>query len=182
MEQIFATLGINLRDFILHALNFLVLIFILHRILYRPIVAMLDERQRRVRESMERAEQVRLEAERADQERAAQLGEARREIQEMMTRATQTAERIQADAREQADEQARRIVERAQQEAQAERTQAMADLRREVAGLAVLAAERVISRNLDEQTQRKIVDEFLAEQPATDGQRMPASPAPTAQI
>lgn len=159
------TLGLNWRDFIWHTINFIVLIFLLSRFLYKPIVAMLDERQRRVQESMERAEQVRLAAERAAQERETQLGETRRQIQEMLAQATQTAERIQADARERAQQEAQRLVERAQQEAEAERAQSMADLRREVAGLAVMAAERVISRSLDDPAHRQLVEEFLSDQP-----------------
>ncbi len=169
MEQVLSTLGINGRDFILHTINFVVLIFLLIKVLYRPVVAMLDERQRRIRESEERAERVRLESEQADQQRQAQLVETRREIREMLDQATQTAARIEADARANADLRASQIVERAQQEAAAERAQAMADLRREVGSLAVLAAERVIGRNLDDQSQRQLIEDFLAEQPAADG-------------
>ena len=169
MEQVLSTLGINGRDFLLHTINFVVLIFLLRKILYRPVVGMLDERQRRIRESMEQAERIRVEAERADQEREALLGETRRQVREMLDQATQTAERIRSDAHQQARQEADRLIERARQEAAAERAQAMADLRREVGTLAVMAAERVISRNLDEQAQRKLVEEFLAERPVTDG-------------
>jgi F-type H+-transporting ATPase subunit b len=169
MEQVLATLGINGWNFLLHTINFLVLIFLLSRILYKPIVGMLDDRQRRIRDSIERAEQVRLEAERASQEREAQLGETRRQIQEMLAQATQMAERIQSEARQDAQRQADQIVARARQEAEAERAQSLAELRREVASLAVLAAERVISRNLDDSTQRQLVDEFLAERATADG-------------
>jgi F-type H+-transporting ATPase subunit b len=169
--DVLANLGINLPGFLWHTANFILLIFLLSRILYKPIVGLLDERQRRIRESIEEAERVRAEAARADQEREALLGQTRREIQEMLANATQMAERIQSDARRDAQEQSQRIIERAQQEAQAERAQSMVELRREVANLAVLAAERVISRNLDQQAQRQLVDEFLAERPATDGRR-----------
>ncbi len=159
------TLGLNLRDFIWHSINFVVLIFLLSRFLYKPIVGMLDDRRERIRESMERAEQVRLETERSAQEREARLAETRRQIQDMLAQATQTAERIHSDAREKAQQEAQRIVERAQQEAEAERTASMAELRREVANLAVAAAERVISRSLDDQAHRQLVEAFLAEQP-----------------
>jgi F-type H+-transporting ATPase subunit b len=169
MDQVLATLGINGWNFLLHTINFVVLIFLLSRILYKPIVGMLDERQRRIRDSIERAEQVRLEAERASQEREAQLGETRRQIQEMLAQATQMAERIQSEARQDAQRQADQIVTRARQEAEAERAQSLAELRREVGSLAVLAAERVISRNLDDSTQRQLVDEFLAERATADG-------------
>ena len=87
----------------------------------------------------------------------------------MMTTAQQVAERIQSDARTTAQQEANRIVETARQEAEAERAQAMAELRREVASLAVQAAERVISRSLDDQAHRQLVEQFLDEQPAQAG-------------
>jgi F-type H+-transporting ATPase subunit b len=167
--DVLTTLGINLTDFLWHTFNFIVLIFLLSRILYKPIVGMLDERQRRVRESMEQAERVRAESERAEQDREAMLADTRRQIQEMLAQATQMAERIQSEAREDAQRRAQQLIERAQLEAQAERAQSMAELRREVASLAVQAAERVINRNLDHQAQRALVEEFLAERPASDG-------------
>ena len=82
-----------------------------------------------------------------------------------MAQAQTVAERIQTEARTTAQQEAQRIVETARQEAEAERAQAMAELRREVASLAVLAAERIIKRDLDEQAHRQLVDEFLDEQP-----------------
>jgi F-type H+-transporting ATPase subunit b len=165
--DVLTTLGINGRDFIWHTINFLVLIFLLSRFLYRPIVGMLDERTRRIQESLDAAERARAEVAQADRERDELLAAARREIQEMMTTAQQVAERVQSDARASANQEAQRIVESARQEAEAERAQAMAELRREVAALAVMAAERIIKKDLDEQSHRQLVDDFLDEQATT---------------
>src|SRR5262245_1278577 len=167
--EILGTLGINARDFIWHTINFIVLIALLSYFLYRPIVNMLDERARRIQESLDAAERARADVAQADREREELLASTRREIQEMMTTAQQVAERIQSEARTTAQQEAQRIVETARQEAEAERTQAMAELRREVASLAVMAAERVISRSLDDQAHRQLVEEFLDEQPAQAG-------------
>ena len=167
--EILGTLGINARDFIWHTINFIVLIAILSYFLYRPIVTMLDERARRIQESLDAAERARADVAQADREREELLASTRREIQEMMTTAQQVAERIQSDARTTAQQEAQRIVETARQEAEAERAQAMAELRREVASLAVLAAERVINRSLDDQAHRQLVEQFLDEQPAQAG-------------
>jgi F-type H+-transporting ATPase subunit b len=167
--DIFATLGITARDFLWHTFNFLVLIALLTYFLYRPITTMLDERTRRIEESLAAAERAKADVARADQEREELLATTRREIQEMMTTAQQVAERIQSEARTSAQQEANRIVETARQEAEAERAQAMAELRREVAALAVSAAERVINRSLDDQAHRQLVDEFLREQPAPAG-------------
>jgi F-type H+-transporting ATPase subunit b len=99
------------------------------------------------------------------------MDEARREVQAMLTQASQMAEQIKAESRQAAQEEARRIVERAQAEATAEREQAMAELRQQVAELAIMAAERVIRANLDAQTNRRMVEQFLAELPASGGRR-----------
>jgi F-type H+-transporting ATPase subunit b len=167
--EILGTLGINARDFIWQTINFIVLIALLSYFLYRPIVNMLDERARRIQESLDAAERARADVAQADREREELLASTRREIQEMMTTAQQVAERIQTDARTTAQQEAQRIVETARQEAEAERAQAMAELRREVASLAVLAAERVINRSLDDQAHRQLVEQFLDEQPAQAG-------------
>jgi F-type H+-transporting ATPase subunit b len=167
--DILNTLGINGWDFLLHTINFLVLIGLLTYFLYRPITAMLEERTRRIQDSLEAAERARADVAQADRERDELLASARREIQEMMTTAQQVSDRIQSEARTTAQQEAQRIVEAARQEAEAERAQAMAELRREVASLAVAAAERVIRRNLDDQAQRQLVDEFLNEQPTQVG-------------
>jgi len=82
--DVLTTLGLNARDFIWHTINFIVLIVLLSRFLYRPIVAMLDERTRRIQESLEAAERARADVAQADRERDELLASARREIQEMI--------------------------------------------------------------------------------------------------
>jgi F-type H+-transporting ATPase subunit b len=167
--EILTTLGLTGRDFLWHLVNFVVLIALLTYFLYRPITAMLEERTRRIEESLAAAERAQADVARADREREELLASTRREIGEMMAQAQSTAERIQSDARSSAQQEAQRIIEAARQEAEAERAQAMAELRREVASLAVMAAERVISRSLDDQAHRQLVEDFLNEQPAQAG-------------
>jgi F-type H+-transporting ATPase subunit b len=167
--QILETLGINLPSFIWHTVNFLLLLFLLSKLLYRPVLKMLDERAERIRESLERAEQVQAQADRDEQARRVEADEARKQVQTMLAQATTMAEQVKAEARQAAQEEARRIVERAQAEASAERDQAMSELRAQVADLAITAAERVVRANLDSQANRRIVEEFLTELPTANG-------------
>jgi F-type H+-transporting ATPase subunit b len=124
---------------------------------------MLDERQARIRESMERAEALREESTRAAEAVKAQLDEARREGQNIINNANQIAERIRSERQQQAQAEYETILKRAQEDAAREREQAFAELRQQVADLAVMAAERIIHRQLDPSTQRQLVNEFLAE-------------------
>ena len=156
-------LGLNPVSIVIHAVNFLILLFVLQRFLFKPVLTMLDDRSEKIRESLEAAEQARQESARADQERLEALREARRQAEEIVTRATQEADRVRAERLQAAQEEAQRILERAQQEATAERQQAMQELRAQVADLAMLAAGRVIGQSLDTQSHRALVEEFLAD-------------------
>jgi F-type H+-transporting ATPase subunit b len=167
-------LGLNPGSILIHALNFIILLFVLQRFLYKPVVGMLDDRARKIRESVEAADRARAESTRADQQRAEVLGQARAQAEEIVTRAMQEADRIRSDARHSAQEEAQRIISRAEQEATAERQQAMQELRTQVADLAVLAAGRVIGRSLDEQAHRALIEEFLA---GGDGRAGASGPA-----
>jgi F-type H+-transporting ATPase subunit b len=163
--QAFETLGLNFWGFVWHLINFGLLLFLLSRFLFPPIVRMLDERQARIRESMERAEALKEESTRAAEAVRQQLDEARREGQTIINTATQIADRIKQERQEQAQAEYEAILKRAQEDAARERERAYAELRQQVADLAVLAAERIIHRQLDATAQRQLVEEFLAEAP-----------------
>lgn len=162
-------LGLNFGSLIGHVVNFLILLFVLQRFLYKPVLKMLDERAARVRQSMEQAEEVRRRSQEAETERTRLLDETRRESAEMVNRALAEAEQIRGNARRQAQEEAQRIISRAEQEAAAGRQQAEQELRAYVADLAILAAERVISRNMDSQANRQLVQQFLDSDGRGDG-------------
>jgi F-type H+-transporting ATPase subunit b len=166
-------LGLSPVSIFWHTLNFLILLFLLRRFLFTPVLGMLDERARKIRESVEAADRMKQESARADLERTEALREARRQAEEIVSRAMQEADRIRSDARGQAHEEAQRIVTRAEQEATAERQQAMQELRVQVADLAVMAASRVIGRNLDERTNRDLIEQFLVD---GDGRSSGAAP------
>jgi F-type H+-transporting ATPase subunit b len=157
-------IGVNVTSIAWHLLNFLLLLFILSRILYRPVVKMLDERAARIRESMELAERVKEQAARAEEEFRARVEEARREAAQIREQATQNAARIVAEARAQAQAEADKILERTRAELQRERELAFSELRRQVADLVVLASERVIRQQLDAKAHRALIEDFLAEE------------------
>jgi F-type H+-transporting ATPase subunit b len=166
MDQILSSMGISLVTLFWHAANFLFLLFILQRFLYRPVVRMLDERSTRIRDSLAQAESVREETARLEAESRGILDEARREGQQLLAQANRNAERIMTEARRQAQTEGDRLIERARSEIEREREQVFQELREQVADLAVSAASRVVRRSLDGSAQRELVREFLA---ADDG-------------
>ena len=111
MEAITGTLGLNWQGLIWHSINFIVLLVLLRLVLFKPVVAMLDARAQRVRESMEQADAARRAAEQAEADRQALLAETRREAEQIRARADEQAKRILADAEARAQERQQQIAD-----------------------------------------------------------------------
>ena len=156
-------LGINLPTLAAQLINFGILIGILFLVAYKPLMRMLDERSKKVKESMEQAEQVKEQAVHAEEEVKRQLETAGKQGQEVIARAARTGEELGQKAQEQARQEGESLIVRARAEIQRERDDAIDELRREFADLTVTAAGKVIDRSLDKEAHRQLIDEVLEE-------------------
>ena len=156
-------LGINWSTLLAQIVNFLILFGLLYFFAYRPILRMFDERSRRIRESVEQAEQVREEAGRAEEENKRKLEAAAKEGQEAIARAMRAGDEARQRAQQEAKGEAQALVEKARQEIQRERDEVLGELREEFADLAVAAAEKVIEKSLDKEAHRELIDKVLEE-------------------
>ena len=156
-------IGINLPVLIAQIVNFLALLIVLRLVAYKPIVRMLDERSRRIREGLAAAEQSRERAAEANQEVRAQIDAARAEAQGIVGQAQQVAARIQEAARQRAQTEQEGMLERSRAEIQLERDGAIAELRREFGDLTIAAAERVIGQSLDRAAHQRLIDQVLSD-------------------
>jgi F-type H+-transporting ATPase subunit b len=159
-------LGINWALLIAFVVNFIILFVILSLVAYKPIVKMLNERQAKIRESMEQAEKIRQDTARSEEEIKAHLETARKEGQNVIAQATQIGERLKEEAKQGARQEAESLVAKARGEIQREREKSTEELRAEFADIAILAAEKVINETLDKKKHRKIIDDVLKESAA----------------
>ena len=159
------SLGINMPTLVAQLINVAILFGLLYLVAYKPIMRMLDERSRRVKESMEQTENVKQQAERAEDEASKRIADASREGEEVVARAMRTGEEVRKEAQEQARQEAETLISRARAEIQQERNEAVGELRKEFADLTVTAAEKVIDRSLDKKAHRQIIDKVLEESP-----------------
>ena len=155
-------LGLNLPGLIAQFVNFGILLLILWRFVLPPVQRMLDERSRRIQESLEAAERMKTQATETERMLEQQREEGRRQAQQIIGQAQEIARRIEEEARTQARADADALVARARTEIQLERDSAIADLRREFADITVSAAEKVINQSLDRQAHRRLIDDVLA--------------------
>ncbi len=160
---------INFFWVITQALSFLIFLAILYFAAFRRIGGVLEERRARIEQGLQDAEQARRDRESAEAERVTTLQEARREANDILARAQKVAQDSRdADiAATKAD--LERMRERAAAEIVAEKQRAIAELRTEVADLALRAAGRVVGEPLSSARERRLVAGFLAETNATSG-------------
>ena len=168
MEQL-AKLGFHIPSLIAYLINFIILLTILYFVGYKRILAMLDQRSERIRESVETAERVRQESAQQQAELEKRLEEGRQEGQNLLAQAREMAERYREEERERARQEAEAIIARARAEIQRERDEAIEEVRSHFAELAILAAERVIERSLDESAHRDIIEKVLEDSPTVGG-------------
>jgi F-type H+-transporting ATPase subunit b len=150
------------RSLIIQAINFAILLFLLTRVLYRPIVGKLEERSEAIRKSLEEAQEARSQATRERQEHAAKLQAAHGEAQAIRAQALREAQEEQRKLVEAARAEAARLEESARAELDQDVRRAREALRQEVADLAVGVAERLVRKSLRDEDHRRIVEDAIA--------------------
>ncbi len=158
-----AGLGISLPTLLAQIVNFAILFGLLYLVAYKPIMRMLDERSRKVQESMEQTEYIKEQAEHAEEETKRRIEAGSKEGQEVIARAVRTGEEVRQQAQQEAREEGESLITRARASIQRERDDAIDELRKEFADLTILAAEKVIDRSLDKEAHRQLIDKTLKE-------------------
>ena len=143
--------------------QFLLLFWLLRRFLWGPVQATLQRRADRIREGLEAAEAAKREREQMKVEVERLLAEARQEAAAIADRTTQAAEAAAAQIREQAKAEADRVRERGRTDAQQLHDQALAQLRSEVANMVVLAASRILGREIRPEQHQALIERSLDE-------------------
>jgi F-type H+-transporting ATPase subunit b len=156
-------LGISLPYLAAFMINFLLLLTLLTFVLYKPITKTLDERAAKIKESLEKAEQIKQESVRAEESVRAQIEAGRKEGQAIIAQATQNGERVKEEAKAEARKEAEAVILKAQAQIESDREEAFNKLRREFADLAVLAAEKVIEQSLDKKAHERLIEKVLEE-------------------
>jgi F-type H+-transporting ATPase subunit b len=143
-------------------LIFVALLIILSRFAFKPLTAAVEAREQSLREALESAKRDREAAAKLLEEHRKQLDTARNEAQQIIVEGRQTGEQMRTKLLEQTRQEQHEMLERARREIESERDRAIAELRREAVELAVKGASKVIERNLDDQTNRRLVESYLA--------------------
>jgi len=147
--------------FIWTIVTFLVLLGLLAKFAWRPLLQALETRQERIRKSLEDAERAKQELERLQREAAKMMQQARIEAESIVTQTRADAERLREELKQKAKDEADNILRNAQQQIQLQTRQAIQQIRREVADMAVLLASKLLERNIAKEDNARLIDDTL---------------------
>lgn len=145
--------------------TFVLLVALLKRMAWKPLLEALQRREDHIRSSLDRAEQAKQEAERILEENRRELGRAGEESRRILEEGRRLAEKLKNDIVEKAGQQSRRMIDQARLEIERDKEQAVLQLRGEVAQLAVLAAGKILGEVIDGKKHAKLVDDVLGSLP-----------------
>ena len=150
---------------------FVILFIVLGRLVFPEITAAVEAREKALEDAIEAAKRDREDAARALAEQLKQIEASRVEAQKIIVEGRQVGEKLRVQMIEETQQQQQQMLERARREIEQEKERAIAELRREAIELAIAGASKVIEKNLDDDSNRKIVESFLSSIPVTETKR-----------
>ena len=162
MEDIIKSLGIN-GTLVAQIFHFIILLIFLRVVAFPPIVKVLEQRQTAIANNVAAAEEERKQAEALRQSYLADMQKAKEEAQAIIQQATKAGEAQAQQILEAARAEANRVKETALQEIEREKEKAVAELRDQVITLSVLVADKIIGKQITQDLQHGLVEEFIKE-------------------
>jgi F-type H+-transporting ATPase subunit b len=147
--------------FIWTIVTFLVLLALLAKFAWRPLLEALESRQSAIRKSLDDAQQAKQELERVNQESAQIVNRARADAEAIITQSRSDGDRLREEIRQKARAEADNIVKNAERQIQLETSRALEQIRREAVDLSVMIASKILQRNLTREDNERLIDEAL---------------------
>ena len=160
-------LGISLKEFIFYLINFLILMGVLTRFLYKPFLNMLAARKQSIKDALDNAELTNRRADEKMEQYSKRISKVEEESREIIRTAKIKADAQARDIIEDARKEAGYIIAKAEKTIEKEKEKAMEDMKQEIAVLAVMAAEKIVEREIQRAGQEAIVEEVIRQARST---------------
>ena len=156
-------MGINLPGLITQLISFAILVFLLSRFLYKPVVKLLDERAEKIKKGLSDAESASKGAEEAASKIEEELSQARLEGKKLVEAAREASNQLREDEKEKISAEISQMMEKAKKEINSERDSAILELKNRFGELVVDAAGKVIEKEIDEKSHSELITKALEE-------------------
>ncbi len=154
-------IGVEPVALLTQIINFLLMVLILSKILYKPILKMLDERKKKIEEGLKYTEKMQLEMEKLEKKKAEILDKAHAEVKTIIEEGKKAGTNVESDIIKSAHEEAKHIIESGKKEIESEKAKMLKNLHRETVDVSVRMAEKILKDVLSQEDQKLIIDKKL---------------------
>lgn len=155
------TLGLNLKLFVAQLFNFSIVLLILWKWVFKPVVGALEKRRQKIEDSVKKAEEIELKYQKIEANRHEELKRTRAEAQEILSKALAAADSSKTEIIQNAKVQANKILAEAKTNIVMEKEKMFSEIREEVANLTVMATEKILREKIDEKKDREFIEAAL---------------------
>ncbi|MEA2098449.1 MAG: F0F1 ATP synthase subunit B [Patescibacteria group bacterium] len=161
MMEIFSKLGLDYKLIIAQAVNFVLLLVILQRLAYKPVLKMLNDRTEKIDKSLKQAKKIEEELKKTEETKLIEIKKGKEEYQKIVKEAQEIAERKSTETIKKAKAKTQEIVASAKQEIKSEKEKSVKEAKKEITDIAIQISRKIIGNNLDKEKQKEIADDIL---------------------
>ena len=161
MEELIDKLGIDWKLLIAQIINFLVLLFVLYKFAYKPILKMLHDRQHKIKKSLSDAKKIEEKMKQADKMKEERILEAKKEAQVILEKTDKEAEQAKHEKLIETKNEMEKLATRTKEELASEKKKMVEKAKAEIGDLVISTSEKVIKQKLDDKTDKKLIEETI---------------------
>lgn len=147
--------------FVWTILSFLLLMFLLSKFAWKPLLKMLNEREEKIRTAIEKAENAEKKLETLNEQGEKILSDARSESQKLLLSTKETAQNLKEEIEREAKQKATSIIDQARVQIQAEKNQVLSEIKNELSSFSIMIAEKLIKKNINKDDNMKLINESI---------------------
>ena len=147
--------------FVWTILSFLLLMFLLSKFAWKPLLKMLNEREEKIRTAIEKAENAEKKLETLNEQGEKILSDARSESQKLLLSSKETAQNLKEEIEREAKQKATSIIDQARVQIQAEKNQVLSEIKNELSSFSIMIAEKLIKKNINKDDNMKLINESI---------------------
>ena len=147
--------------FVWTILSFLLLMFLLSKFAWKPLLKMLNEREEKIRTAIEKAENAEKKLETLNEQGEKILTDARSESQKLLLSTKETAQNLKEEIEREAKQKANSIIDQARVQIQAEKNQVLSEIKNELSSFSIMIAEKLIKKNINKDDNMKLINESI---------------------
>lgn len=161
MSELLSKLGIDWKLLIAQIVNFLVLLFVLYKFAYGPVLAMLDKRQKKIEKGLKDADEAHKKLAESEEKQKEILRKARTEAKDIVEKAHIQAEKSKSEIAGEAKKQSEKIIANAKDQIEQEKNKMITEVKSEIGSLVVAAAEKIIGEKIDGKKDKDLIEEAI---------------------